>query len=332
MFGYAEAGVGAGLDNRVADIRHVRNRLPIYLGVAAGCLSATFNNVPGDRTGGQAVPVLLVPIELVNHGRQSQGGIGAAACNDHMSAGAQRLDERESAEISIGAYHAVANFPQWPAGIDVAQIGAAGQHVIQAIIDIVTQHDRYPEAGNSGAAGRRENSLGASLGIHSARVGDHPQMLPFRQDPGHQGPKIASVPELRVDPFLFLENRHGNLSQVVQAEVIDWPLLDQANRRFEPVAPEALSVSDADDGFHERRRERRRITRGAEENLALPPRLLLRTSEPKCLISKPTIETAEAGASPKQRKIGATSEAPAAAGRAAGRASLPRGLSSAHQD
>ena len=54
---------------------------------------------------------------------------------------------------------------------------------------------------------------------------------------------------------LLLQDRHGDLGQVVESQVVDGPLLDEADRSFQPVAPEALAVGDANHSLHHRRGE-----------------------------------------------------------------------------
>ena len=74
-----KVAVGFGFDNRIADIGEVRNGLPIHLAISAGALRAAFHGVSGDGAGGEPVPIVGLPAEFVNHGRQRQAGIGDRA-------------------------------------------------------------------------------------------------------------------------------------------------------------------------------------------------------------------------------------------------------------
>src|SRR5262252_6904669 len=62
-----EGSVLAGLDNRVADVPEIGDRLPIDLAIAARRLRAAFDDVTGDRPGGDLVPVVESPAEFVDH-------------------------------------------------------------------------------------------------------------------------------------------------------------------------------------------------------------------------------------------------------------------------
>ena len=88
VLGDDEGAVGLGFDDRIADVRHVGNVLPIHLAVAAGTLRAAFDDVAGDGAGGELVLVVGLPAEAVDHGRQRERGIGGAAGDHHVGAGA----------------------------------------------------------------------------------------------------------------------------------------------------------------------------------------------------------------------------------------------------
>src|SRR5471030_2288564 len=61
VFGDAETAVGFGLDDGVADVRHVGDGLPIHLAVAAGALRAALDDVAGDGSSGQFIVVVGLP-------------------------------------------------------------------------------------------------------------------------------------------------------------------------------------------------------------------------------------------------------------------------------
>src|SRR5437667_5305626 len=67
VFGDDESSVRTCFDDRVADVSHIRNRLPIDQTVAPCALSATFDGVTGDRSRCELVPIVGRPLELVNH-------------------------------------------------------------------------------------------------------------------------------------------------------------------------------------------------------------------------------------------------------------------------
>ena len=61
MLGDDERAVGAGLDDRIADVGEVGNLPPVVQAVAAGALRAALDDVAGDDAGGEAVPVVGAP-------------------------------------------------------------------------------------------------------------------------------------------------------------------------------------------------------------------------------------------------------------------------------
>src|SRR5690606_1090858 len=55
---------------------------------------------------------------------------------------------------------------------------------------------------------------------------------------------VARVAHVGIALLLLLDDRHRDLGQIVEHQVVDGPLLHLATRRLEPIAPEALSRSD----------------------------------------------------------------------------------------
>ena len=76
--------------------------------VAARALGAAFDDVPGHDAGGQPVPVVHGPAELVDHRRQGDAGVGDAAGDDDLAAGLQGRHHRFGAEVDVGRDDAVA--------------------------------------------------------------------------------------------------------------------------------------------------------------------------------------------------------------------------------
>src|SRR5690606_16033315 len=82
VLGDDEGAVGRGLDDRVADVVQVGDRLPVEEAVAAGRLGAALVDVAGHDAGGEPVDVVRRPAEGVDHGRVGERGIGRAAGDD----------------------------------------------------------------------------------------------------------------------------------------------------------------------------------------------------------------------------------------------------------
>src|ERR1019366_8428931 len=64
-------------------------------------------------------------------------------------------------------------------------------------------------------------------------------------DAPDQWGEIAGIAEFRVRLPLLLQDGHSHLGEVIQREVVDRPAIHQTHGCLEPVAPEALTVSDA---------------------------------------------------------------------------------------
>ena len=86
MLGDGERSVGADFGNREADVGEIGDVAPVLEEVPAGTLRTAFENVPGDRTGGDPVPVVKCPAELVDQRTQRQPGVGDAPGDDDVGA------------------------------------------------------------------------------------------------------------------------------------------------------------------------------------------------------------------------------------------------------
>ena len=84
VFGDDELAVRRNLDDREADVRHVGNFLPFVLAIAARNLSTTFDNVAGDGSGGDAVPVVKRPTKLVHKRSKRQARVRKASADDDV--------------------------------------------------------------------------------------------------------------------------------------------------------------------------------------------------------------------------------------------------------
>src|SRR5207244_4328584 len=105
------------------------------------------------------------------------------------------------------------------------------------------EHDRDLQAGRQPHYFARTGD-----GVHAAGIGDDGDAA-FAHGFGetcYQRRKVTRIAEVWIGLLLFLQDRHGDLGQVIEREVIDRALLDKADRGFEPIAPEALAVGDAD--------------------------------------------------------------------------------------
>ena len=87
VLGDDKGPVGLGFDDGVADVGEIGEVLPVDLAVAAGGLGAAFNNVAGDGTGGEFVPIGFGPMELVNQRAEGEGGVRGAPVASALASG-----------------------------------------------------------------------------------------------------------------------------------------------------------------------------------------------------------------------------------------------------
>ena len=249
MLGDDERPIRLDLQDGIADVGQVGDALPIRLRIPSGALRAALDDVARHDAGREQVAIGFGPAEAVDHGGQRQRGVGAAAGDDDIRAGGEGIGQRERAEVGVRAQHAVADTEEQLAGIEVAQFATLGEQLVDAGEDVVAQHHGDLQLGR-----KAPHLARAGNRVHAAGVGNHLDAA-FANAPGqarHQRRKIARIAEGRILPLLLLKDGHGDFGQVVEREVVDGTLLDQAHRSFQPVTPKALTVGDAD---HMRRRQ-----------------------------------------------------------------------------
>ena len=57
---------------------------------------------------------------------------------------------------------------------------------------------------------------------------------------------IGNIPKLRVLQLLALQQRHGQLGQEVETQVVEFTPVEQFERRIDAVAPEAGASAESD--------------------------------------------------------------------------------------
>ena len=242
-----EGAVGLGFNDRITDVVEVRDGVPIDLAVSAGGLRAALDAVSGDGSGGELVPIVGLPSEFMNHGREREAGVGDAAGDDDLRALGQRVDDGPRAEVDVGALHVGADGGQGLAGIHAFELDAAREKSVEAVHDVV--------AGDGGdfdldslALGHVEHGVLAGGGIHSAGVGDDADapLLQIGEHAGDHVDEVAGVAGIGVARPLLLQDRHGDFGQIVERQIIDGAAAHLFDGGFERVAPEALSIRNSD--------------------------------------------------------------------------------------
>ena len=104
------------VDEREAEPRQVVDVLHAGIGEAsAGQLSGAFQHVPGQRPGGELVPIVVGPAERVQHRAEEQRRVSDPPGDHHLRAGIERPGHDVGAEIGVGRGHARQDRFQWRA-------------------------------------------------------------------------------------------------------------------------------------------------------------------------------------------------------------------------
>ena len=84
--------------------------------------------------------------------------------------------------------------------------------------------------------------IGAASNVHSARVGSdlYISLNACRQYSPHQRHEIFCVTGIGIAGFLFLHDRHRDLGEVVEHQIVDWSTFNLAHGCVEKISPEAL--------------------------------------------------------------------------------------------
>ncbi len=222
--------------------------MPFILAIAARALRAAFDYVSRNRSRGQFVPIIACPAELMNHRPKCQTRISSASGDDDLRSLVQRFDNRRRAKISIRALDPIAHGGQRFARVHVAQLDPLRQETVDAIQNVVTCDDPNLQLASQAQFARHlTNSRRASFDVHAAGVGNNLD-IPLnarRQNPPHQRNEVACITGLRIARFLLLHDRHRDLGQIIEHQIVDWAFLNLADRRVGQITPEALTGRDA---------------------------------------------------------------------------------------
>ena len=249
MFGDDERTVVGRLGDGIPDIRHVGYRTPLVHAVAARRLRTTLQNVPGDDARGHLVPVIRGPAEFVAEGRHRERRIRAAADHDDVGTERQRFHDWIRTDVGVRRHHATADRRQRFTGVHILELMPSRHEVVEARKNIVARYHADADlAAHAVLRGCLEQGLGTGHRIHAASIGDHLDAA-FRdgwEHAFHGADKVARVAHAGITFFLLLQNRHRDFSEVVEHQVIHLTTFHLTTRRFQPVAPEALTAGDAD--------------------------------------------------------------------------------------
>jgi len=252
VLGDREGAVRPRLDDGIADVPEV-GHLPEAAEVAARALSAAFYDVAGDGAGGQAIPVLLAPAELVDHRGEGERGVGDPPAEDDLGAHLEGLDDRPGAQIGVGAHHLVDMRGERGAGVHIGELVTGRDELLQARVEVVPLDHPDPYAGEAELFRHLENARPAGARVQAPGVGQDADvsLLDLRQGAADEADEVGGVAELGVLELLPHHDREGDLGEVVHADIVDRPPSEQLDGRVDAVPPEPLSIADPD-RFHRR--------------------------------------------------------------------------------
>src|SRR5215213_5137477 len=242
-----------GFDDRKSDVGEIRNAAPLILAVATRRLRAAFNDVTGDRSRREPVPIVVGPAKLVYQRRKRQARICGSTRDHDLRALVQGVNNRPRAQVSIGALNLVADCRERLACLHVAQLDTAREEIVEPRHDVVAGDDADADFACETKLTRNLNDcFRASANINAARIrSDFNIALDTRgQNPAHERHEILCVTRIRIACFLFLHDRHRHFREIVEHDVIDWSTFNLANGCVKKVSPKALSGCDAYFLFH----------------------------------------------------------------------------------
>ena len=249
-----ERAVRGHLDDRVPGGLQI-DAAPVEQRVPASGLGSTFVDVPGDDAGRDPVPVVRRPAMLVDQRSIGERRVGRSTGDHDVRLHAQRLDDRGRSDIGVRALDPVPHGRQRLAGLHVPQLVTVLEQRVEPVHQVVPGNDRHPQwpRGRNLLEGL-EQSAPTSIRIHTAGVAHHPDSTTqqFRTQPCDQRYEITCVPCRGIPLALFLQDRHRDLGQIVEHQVVDRTGANLQLRGFLPVAPESLPRGHTHNAFAHR--------------------------------------------------------------------------------
>src|SRR5437867_8974925 len=120
--------------------------------------------------GGEFVPIVPAPVELVNHRRVGERGVGCPSGDDDLSALFQCFDYRTRAEVDICAYEMIPDKLERLARLHVLQIDSLRFQRIHASKNVIPNNDADLESLDAELAGNCKNCVPAAERVHAAAV------------------------------------------------------------------------------------------------------------------------------------------------------------------
>jgi hypothetical protein len=213
-------------------------------------LRAALDDVAGDDSGGEPIPIVALPPEFEAERCHRQRRVRRSAGDDDVRSLRERLDDGHGAEVRVRREHAIANGREWLPGIHVRQRVSARRQLVEAWKQVVAGHHTNANlVGDAVFQRDLPNRRRASRRIDAARVRHDPDAAlgDACQDALDRTNEVARVAHVWVAFLLLLQNRHRYFGEIVEHQIVDVSALDLAARRLEPIAPETLTGGDAHD-------------------------------------------------------------------------------------
>ncbi len=238
-----EAAVGFAFDDRVADSGPVGHRLPVGVQPAGG-LAAALDDVAGEAAAREPVVVVAGPAELVHQHAQRHRRVDAAPGDHHLRARVERGTDRRCAEIRVGAQHSLR---QRRPAVHLAHAFVAQRRQQRHHVVALDHRDAQFDA----LLGRqRRERARAPVRIHAAGVADHADAArrDLAQHRLHRDvDEVGGIAGLGPLQPRAGEDRHRELGEVVEHQVVDFAAGHELRRGHRAVAPEARGAADPDD-------------------------------------------------------------------------------------
>ena len=167
------AAVGGNLGDRIADVGHTRHGLERRIGkIAAGDLGAAFQEMAGERAGGELVPIAGLPAERVHERTERERRVGHAPGHHDVGALPERIGDRTRAEIDIGSDDLA----------DAAQDRTIGftrgeRRGGQRAADVVAFDHRDARGFQPLLARQRKDALGRAARVGRPEIADDPDVV-----------------------------------------------------------------------------------------------------------------------------------------------------------
>ena len=206
--------------------------------------------MPDGEALGKALPVVPAPAKLEGERAEEQRGVRDAAGQHDVGALRQRLGDRLGAEVSIREQQSFPHAGDVGASVHVGEALAGGAQMVDAPGHRVAGHHRDLCRPSLGAEGLGKCRTRAHR-VQAAGIQDELHAVLYRQWPqfDQHRDRVARIARRGIFLAVFLQDREGQLGEVVRAYVADAAALDRGGDRAPRIAVETKASADTD-GFH----------------------------------------------------------------------------------